>query len=303
MSGMKRQAIFLDWLATGSTYNNLGHKYDISKGAISEIIHSYVSHFRETLVREQIRLPCDEELQQVMKEFESLCHLPGVCGALDGTFVEIAKPSEHGNMYWCYKHKYAITVMAVVDGRGRFSWVDAGKYGSAGDAAVWAASSLRRHLYAGTVYEAEPLLVDGYPVKPYLVADSAFALHARVMKCFMGDNLTFREYCLNYCLIRTRRVVEQAFGRWKGRFRVLVVGCKNFKDPKFVQTVSLVCCALHNYLEPRCEWDPAWSLPDVLQGPSGVSSGNEPASNIAPAVQSALASYALATVGPRIPRP
>jgi hypothetical protein len=191
--GMKRLAIFVDWLATGSTYNNLHSKYDVSKGLISEIINAYVVYFRQTAVRDLIKLPEGERLQEVIKDFELLCHLPGVCGALDGTFVEIGKPTEHGNMFWCYKHKYAITVLAVVDGRGRFSWVDAGKHGSAGDAAVWAASRLRQRLFAGEVYNTDPIVVDGYPVLPYLVADSAFALHPRVMKCFGGNSLSMRK--------------------------------------------------------------------------------------------------------------
>ena len=117
--GMKRLAVFLDWLASGSTYNNLRDKYDISKALISEIINAYVVHFRETAVRDHIKLPASGRLQEVMKDFELLCHLPGVCGALDGTFVEIGKPTEHGNMFWCYKHMYAITILAVVDG---LSW-------------------------------------------------------------------------------------------------------------------------------------------------------------------------------------
>jgi hypothetical protein len=299
---MKRLAIFLDWLATGSTYNNLHAKYDVSKGLISELINTYVVHFRDTTVRDLIKLPAGEQLQEVMKDFELLCHLPGVCGALDGTFVEIGKPTEHGNMFWCYKHKYAITVLAVVNGRGQFCWVDAGKHGSAGDAAVWAASRLRQRLFAGEVYKADPILVDGYPVLPYLVADSAFALHPRVMKCYWADSLSMRQYCLNYCLIRTRRVVEQAFGRLKGRFRVLTVGCKNFNDPVFVEKVALVCCALHNFLEPLCEWDPAWDLHLPLHD-EPTDNATDAGGGNAVAVQSALASYAQSKIGHLIPTP
>lgn len=181
---MKRLAVFLDWLASGSTYKSLADKYDISAASCTQIIHAGVTHFHATAVDDAIRVPAGDELDYVMKRFEELCHLPGVCGAVDGTFVEIAKPVEYGNMYWCYKHMYAITVLAVVDHAGCFSFVDAGMHGSAGDAAVWSQCLLRERLFAGQVYVADELDVRGTDVLPYLVADAAFALHPRVMKCF-----------------------------------------------------------------------------------------------------------------------
>lgn len=101
---------------------------------------------------------------------------------------------------------YAMILLALVDDQGMFTHVDAGKPGRFGDAAVWIGSELRRLLYAGQEFAVPPVQVGDVWVHPYIVADTAFALHARVMKCypFSGD-ITRKQKALNYCIIRTRR--------------------------------------------------------------------------------------------------
>jgi len=56
-------------------------------------------------------------------------------------------------------------------------------------------------------------------MKPYICADSAFALSPSVMKCYENVNPNREQF--NYALIRTRRVVECSFGRLKKRFPIL----------------------------------------------------------------------------------
>ena len=84
-------------------------------------------------------------------------------------------------------------------------------------------------------------------IQPYLVGDSAFVLTTYPMKCFQSKNLNAEQQTLNYGLTRTRRVVEQAFDRLKGRCRILVQN--NIKDPEFAAKIATVYCALHNLTE------------------------------------------------------
>ena len=66
-------------------------------------------------------------------DFEELCGLPLCAGALDGTFMKIKKPTEFGDSYFCYKRFIAIIILGCVDGRGIFTYVNAGRHGSVGD--------------------------------------------------------------------------------------------------------------------------------------------------------------------------
>ena len=101
---------------------------------------------------------------------------------IDGTFIKTIKPKRHGDSYWCYKKHLAIILLAVVDARGRFTFISVGRPGSVGDAATYHGSLLkylvgrkqwlhvrerRRRRRHGRFY--------GVYIRPYLVADAAFS--------------------------------------------------------------------------------------------------------------------------------
>ena len=58
-----------------------------------------------------------------------------------------------------------------------------------------------------------------------------------------------------------RRAVETAFGKLKGRFRILV---NNFiNDPGFAQEIAVLCCALNNICQrAQCEFQDSWLAPE-----------------------------------------
>ena len=82
-----------------------------------------------------ILFPTGVELEQVVCDFESLCGMPHCSGALDGTFMKIQRPTEFGDLYFCYKCFTAIIVFGCVNGQGIFmiTYVNAGRPGSVGD--------------------------------------------------------------------------------------------------------------------------------------------------------------------------
>ena len=67
------------------------------------------------------------------------------------------------------------------------------------------------------------------------------------MKPFSDTGLTSRQRKFNYQLSRSRVVVENAFGRLKGRWRFLMK-C-NDNDIKYVPNIVTACCVLHNLCE------------------------------------------------------
>lgn len=112
-----------------------------------------------------------------------------------------------------------------------------------------------------------PDTVEDHSVEPYLVADSAFSLSCTTMKCYDVIHLSHWKRSFNHNLIHTHHVVEQAFGRLKGRWKV-IDGCY-LNDLILASRVALVCCALHNVCERhQCPFEDSW-LPD----PSAYTSG------------------------------
>ena len=125
----KRLAIVLHWLAQANSYSELAAMYTVGKSTVVAIAHEGIAILREKLVPEAILFPTGQELDQVMVDFEALCGLPCCGGALHGTFMPIKKPADFGDTHFCYKKFTAIIVLACVDARGIFTYVNAGRPG------------------------------------------------------------------------------------------------------------------------------------------------------------------------------
>ena len=205
----------------------------------------------------------------MISDFETLCCLPQCCGAVDGTFMKIKKPTLFGDAYHYYKGFSSILIVGCVDARGIFPNINAGRLGSVGDAFAFNRSELCARMADGRWGDEPARVIRGQDVRPYLVGDAAFALTSKLMKCFDNGNLTNTQQSFNYSVIRTGRVVEQAFGRLKGRWHVLV---DNFvRDPDFATDLALVCCALHNVCERvLCPFEDSW----IPKDPIPIACGN-----------------------------
>ena len=189
--------------------------YAARKSTVVAIAHEGIAILRERLVPEVILFPIGRELNQVMVDFEALCGLPCCGGALDGTFMPIKKPADFGVTYICYMKFTAIIVLACGDARSIFTYVNAGRPGSVGDSYTYRHSVMCQKVASGEWLAHSPRTIEGVSVKPFVVADSAFPLEPTCIKCYEFGQPPYR-CSFNYSLMRTRKVVEQAFGRLKG---------------------------------------------------------------------------------------
>jgi len=68
------------------------------------------------------------------------------CGAIDGKHVIIKAPPESGSLYYNYKESNSIVLMAVVDHKYCFSYIDVGCNGRVSDGGVFRNCSLYQAL-------------------------------------------------------------------------------------------------------------------------------------------------------------
>ena len=189
----KRFAIVLHWLAHSLSFMQVSALYAVAKSTVISIVHEGVSVLLQRLVPVSIKFPTGSELDQVITDLETLCGLPFCAGAIDGTFMEIKKPTEFGDTYYCYKRFNAIIILGCVDARGIFTYVNAGRPGSVGDAYTYRNSPLYQKLNISQEWlNCTPRQIEGSFVKPYLVVDSAFALACNMVKCYDSTNLSHR---------------------------------------------------------------------------------------------------------------
>lgn len=168
--------------------------------------------------------------------------------------------------FYTYKSKIAMLLLAIVDARGRFLWVNAGAPGSQGDAGVWQrdvfrTEAIEKHGLMDTPKawlhnpsnQEQPWL----EVSPFFVGDGAFAFTRYMMKCFPETQEAFSQIVQtwNRLLCDTRKVVEQAFGRLKMKWQFCFSNVWQ-NEPAYVRSCILVCCALHNFcMDQRVDYD------------------------------------------------
>jgi len=172
---------------------------------------------------------------------------------VDGKLVHIQRPVRCGARYFNYKKSFSINLMAVVDAKYRFIYVNIGAQGSANDASVFNACGFAKALSndgnAMNIPPSKEIPETTRKVPFMLVGDEAFPMRPYLMKPFSSRGLSHSERIFNYRLSRARRVVENAFGILANRFRIFHHPMQ--LTPEVAEDVVLASCALHNYLSSR----------------------------------------------------
>ena len=115
------------------------------------------------------------------------------------------------------------------------------------DARVFINSLIYKKITEDDILENEEVqTIGGCQVPVCIVGDSAYPLLSWVMKPF-DDTATSEQKYFDYRLSSARMVVENAFGRLKGRWRRLLK--KIDMAIENVPTVIAACCILHNLCE------------------------------------------------------
>ena len=282
----KRVGIGLFYYGHGPTMFTLSEKFGVGESTAHGIVKSFTEAVLLTY-NTLITLPQDETLENVIKGFEAKRQFPNCFGAIDCSHFRITTP--HIDSYKAYVdrsgHK-SVVVQAVVDCNGRFIDVFSGFPGSVHDARIFSHSNIFEALHEGQVYQEPIAIVDGHPIKPYLVGDAGYKLAPYLIVPYPGQNLPIEKQNFNYWHSSTRMIVEQAFGRLKGRFRLLN-GVLFVKDPMDHAKIVGCGCILHNLMMQMNDvYDRKWvngvklrktadEVVQALRGPEKASSGQE----------------------------
>ncbi|CAN7991991.1 unnamed protein product [Ixodes hexagonus] len=243
----KRVAIGLYRLATSAEDRTVANLFGVSRSSVNIIVREFCGVVVQRLEPRFVGFPRAHELADHLREFEAVAGFPRGMGALDGCHLEVCPPKDGAADYYNYKGWYSTILLAVVDHTYKFLYTNVGSPGRNHDAAVFRRSRLPAVL-ASDVFKAETKIFGGVSVGPVLLADQAFPLQCNLMKPFPHPGpAASPSQAFNYRLSSARRVVENAFGRLKARFRILHKGVEC--DIANVNCVVRACCVLHNICE------------------------------------------------------
>ena len=161
-----------------------------------------------------------------------------IVGAVDGCHLPISPPSNCREDYINRKQFYSIILQGLVDSDYFFRDIHVGWPGRVHDARVFKNSPLYDACCAQSFLPCNlGKRVSGVVVPPLIIGDSAYGLSNFLMHPFVDrGHLTQSQIEFNSRLSKTRVVVENGFGRLKGRFRCLA---------KRMEVSVPNCCVIH----------------------------------------------------------
>lgn len=246
--------VFLRHLATGATYAELGYNFRVGKETIQKFVPDVARAIVDEYAAEVISLPTTNEgWLQVVGDFEARWNLPHCLGAFDGKHIRIQKPKNSGSLHFNYKQFFSVVLMALVDSKYQFLWIDVGGVGHQSDAQIYNNSELKECIDAGTLGIPDPASLphddDDHPMPYFFVGDDAFAMRTYMMKPYGRRNLDQQQKIFNYRLSRARRVVENAFGILALRFQCFLGQMR--QEPETVRLLVEAAVMLHNLIRKR----------------------------------------------------
>ena len=250
----KKVVVTLFKLMHGVAIPLVADKAALGKSTVGDILRQVCAAICDNFGH-LIAWPVGRRLPRIAAGFQSKQWLPNCIGAIDGSHIYIASPSntivaaDHRNR----NKSFSILLQGVVDSRCYFTSINTGPPGSLHDSAHFKSTELYRKVGEGTMggFHDDPLTwPTALPFPPYIVADKGYPLLSWCITPFktgpMGIPLTREELWFNRKHSSTRMSVERGFGILKSRFRE--IGTKSSLKLDFLPTVVHCCCVLHNIL-------------------------------------------------------
>ena len=236
-------AMSLRWLA-GGQWQDIKKVYGVSRSHFYHLRSKFLDAVMDCPDLE-IRLPdCKdiEALELIASQFEanaSRSVFRGCVGALDGLTVLIKAPSaaeaENVLSYYSghYKHD-SLNVQAMSNHCGKFLYFAVAAPGSSPDASALALTRLQQW-------------IDALPHGFYVVADNAYIISEHTLIPFSGSQRAVPQHsCYNYFLSQLRIRVEQAFGQYSVKWRIIRKPLDTCLETS--SKLLTACARLHNFI-------------------------------------------------------
>lgn len=230
LTAAQKLAIFLETIGSSSNQRITALTFGCSQATVSRVI-SEVSDMFYSRRSDFIKWPTEEERNDIALRFYSLCGIPNVVGALDGTHIKIMAPTESKDSYVNRKSYHSINMGAIADIDLKFIWVSANFPGRADDSKVFRSSALYRDLCSGRK-------------EGTLLADNAYRSENFLLKPILGESRTESETRYTMAVCKGRVVVEHAFGALKRQFISLQTELRH--SPARSAKIIVAACCLRN---------------------------------------------------------
>ncbi|KAH9359500.1 hypothetical protein HPB48_012199 [Haemaphysalis longicornis] len=100
--------------------------FAVGRSTVNSIYREFAKLCRKSWETEWIGLPTAQGMTDHMREFAAVCDFPNAVGAMDGCHFPVSPPKEHASDYITYKGWHSMILLAFLDHRYRFRFVNVG---------------------------------------------------------------------------------------------------------------------------------------------------------------------------------
>lgn len=110
----KQVAVALYKLASCAEYRIIANQFGISKSSVHKYLYAFCNAVNIEF-NDYLTMPNELEVMDITREFESICGIPNIIGAIDGTHVPILPPKDGYRDFINRKGWPSYNVLAIVD--------------------------------------------------------------------------------------------------------------------------------------------------------------------------------------------
>ncbi|KAL1448135.1 hypothetical protein MTO96_044146 [Rhipicephalus appendiculatus] len=243
----KRVAIGLYRLCSSAEERSIAELFAVGRSTVNEAYRELCEAVIHTMEARWVNMPTVSSMAEHIREFTAVLGFPQAIGALDGCHFPVSPPKENATDYRNYKGWYSMILLALVDHKYMFRYINVGSPGRCHDSYVYQRSQLAGAVQ-GPLFRQPLLTISGTAVPPLILCDQAFPLTGNLLKPFSHRaQLSNEQRLFNYNLSKARRIVENAFGRLKARFRFIMKRMECEIDN--CRLAIRACCVLNNVCE------------------------------------------------------
>ncbi|XP_037942388.1 uncharacterized protein LOC119675272 [Teleopsis dalmanni] len=250
----KRVAIAVYALGLSAEYRTVGNLFGVSRSSVCIILKEFCTEVWKIMQPIYLnQYPLNEATIRDCINGFNILGLPQCISAIDGCHIEVRPRKSEAIDYYNYKGWYSVVFMAAVDYRCRFMYINVGYPGRCNDSQIFKKSKLKQH-HMKPMMKEFCVEINGVCMPPLLLGNSAFCFSILMKPYPFSEFASPTEKHFNYVFSKCRRVVENAFGHLKARFR------RRFRIGKgldnHIDNVNLIiksACVLHNFLNERSD--------------------------------------------------
>ncbi|XP_069965543.1 uncharacterized protein [Bactrocera oleae] len=251
----KRIAIALFTLGSSVKYRAISEIFGVGISTVCAIVFEFCEEVWKTMSSYINKLPPKKE--DIAGYISGFCKL-GYPQCIDGCHIKVRPNETIAKEYLNNRGWYSIILLALVDYRCRFLYVNIGAPGLCNYAQTYNASALRLLLNNNDLLTGYKKEIDGVQIPVHIIGDSTFEFSKSLMTPYPNDiSLTESQKQFNNKLLACKGIVNNAFRHVKARFRRIGVGIDNRKGN--APLIIRATCILHNFLnEINDDMDEKW---------------------------------------------